>query len=43
MARAHAFCQVLHEAGISCTIRARKGIEIEAGCGQLATEDDSEA
>lgn len=38
MARAQAFCQVLTEAGISCTIRARKGIEIEAGCGQLATE-----
>lgn len=37
--RARAFCQTLQEAGISCTVRARRGIDIEAGCGQLATEN----
>ena len=29
------FAQVLREAGISTTIRLRRGIEINAGCGQL--------
>jgi 23S rRNA (adenine2503-C2)-methyltransferase len=38
MERARDFYQALNEAGISCSIRARKGIDIEAGCGQLATE-----
>jgi 23S rRNA (adenine2503-C2)-methyltransferase len=32
-----AFKQVLEEAGIACTIRLRRGIEIQAGCGQLAS------
>lgn len=41
--RANAFCQVLQEAGISCTVRARRGIDIDAGCGQLATETSSTA
>ena len=36
--RADAFRNVLVEAGIPCTIRLRRGIDIEAGCGQLAIE-----
>ena len=35
--RAKAFCDVLNAAGIPCTIRIRRGIEIQAGCGQLAS------
>jgi 23S rRNA (adenine2503-C2)-methyltransferase len=33
-----AFKQILEHAGIPCTIRLRRGIEIQAGCGQLAGE-----
>jgi 23S rRNA (adenine2503-C2)-methyltransferase len=36
--RAAAFKQILESAGTSCTIRVRRGIDIQAGCGQLATE-----
>jgi 23S rRNA (adenine2503-C2)-methyltransferase len=36
--RAVAFCAVLEEAGIPCSIRIRRGIDIQAGCGQLAAE-----
>lgn len=32
------FQRRLEEAGISCTIRLRRGVEIDAGCGQLATK-----
>jgi 23S rRNA (adenine2503-C2)-methyltransferase len=39
--RAEAFQHVLQEAGISCTIRMRRGIDIQAGCGQLATKSSS--
>jgi 23S rRNA (adenine2503-C2)-methyltransferase len=35
--RALAFCAVLEEAGIPATVRLRRGIDIQAGCGQLAT------
>jgi 23S rRNA (adenine2503-C2)-methyltransferase len=35
--RAQAFQAILEERGIPCTIRQRKGIEIQAGCGQLAS------
>ena len=35
--RAAAFCAVLESAGIPATIRIRRGIDIQAGCGQLAT------
>lgn len=35
--RARAFCDILNAAGIPCTIRIRRGIEIQAGCGQLAS------
>jgi 23S rRNA (adenine2503-C2)-methyltransferase len=36
--RAHAFAEVLNQAGIPCTIRIRRGIDIQAGCGQLAAK-----
>ena len=34
--RANNFKRVLEAAGIPCTIRMRRGIDIQAGCGQLA-------
>lgn len=34
--RVAAFRQVLESQGISCTVRVRRGIDIHAGCGQLA-------
>jgi len=36
--RALAFQTVLEQQGIPCTIRLRRGIDIQAGCGQLAVE-----
>lgn len=36
--RAAAFKTELEKNGIPCTIRIRRGIDIQAGCGQLATE-----
>lgn len=36
--RALAFRAELDRYGIPCTIRLRRGIDIQAGCGQLATE-----
>jgi 23S rRNA (adenine2503-C2)-methyltransferase len=33
------FCDILESKGIPCTVRLRRGIEIGAGCGQLAAED----
>jgi len=36
--RAEAFKKILEDAGIPCTIRLRRGIDIQAGCGQLATQ-----
>jgi 23S rRNA (adenine2503-C2)-methyltransferase len=39
-ARAEAFCAVLSAAGIPCTVRQRRGIDIQAGCGQLAVRHD---
>jgi 23S rRNA (adenine2503-C2)-methyltransferase len=35
--RAEAFKQILDQNGIPCTIRIRRGIDIHAGCGQLAS------
>lgn len=35
--RAEAFRQALEQNGIPCTIRVRRGIDIQAGCGQLAS------
>jgi 23S rRNA (adenine2503-C2)-methyltransferase len=35
--RANAFKQILEQNGIPCTIRTRRGIDIQAGCGQLAS------
>lgn len=37
-ARAEAFQKVLTQDGIPCTIRLRRGLDIQAGCGQLAIE-----
>jgi 23S rRNA (adenine2503-C2)-methyltransferase len=34
--RADRFKETLEQAGIPCTIRIRRGIDIQAGCGQLA-------
>jgi 23S rRNA (adenine2503-C2)-methyltransferase len=34
--RAEAFKTMLEQYGIACTIRIRRGIDIQAGCGQLA-------
>lgn len=34
--RAETFRQTLEQAGVPCTLRLRRGIEIQAGCGQLA-------
>lgn len=39
--RALAFQAVLKAKGIPCTIRLRRGIEINAGCGQLASSIDA--
>jgi 23S rRNA (adenine2503-C2)-methyltransferase len=36
--RASAFKAALESHGIACTIRLRRGIDIQAGCGQLAAE-----
>ncbi len=36
--QAKAFCELLQDHHISCTIRLRRGLEIGAGCGQLAAE-----
>ena len=44
--RALNFQAILEQAGFPCTIRLRRGIEIQAGCGQLAGEtmpDDHQA
>jgi 23S rRNA (adenine2503-C2)-methyltransferase len=34
--RAETFKETLEQAGVACTIRLRRGIDIAAGCGQLA-------
>jgi 23S rRNA (adenine2503-C2)-methyltransferase len=36
--RARQFQSMLETAGIPCTIRLRRGIDIQAGCGQLAIQ-----
>ncbi|NPV77127.1 MAG: 23S rRNA (adenine(2503)-C(2))-methyltransferase RlmN [Anaerolineae bacterium] len=40
--RAQAFKDALQTAGIPCTIRIRRGIDIQAGCGQLASRFEKE-
>ena len=37
--RAQAFKAELEKRGIPCTVRIRRGIDIQAGCGQLAAQD----
>lgn len=39
--RAAAFRHVLESHGIPCTVRVRRGLDIQAGCGQLATDTDN--
>lgn len=39
--RALAFQTILEQQNIPCTIRLRRGIDIQAGCGQLAVESKS--
>jgi 23S rRNA (adenine2503-C2)-methyltransferase len=34
------FQKILTDSGIACTIRLRRGIDIQAGCGQLASESN---
>ncbi|MBE0695766.1 MAG: 23S rRNA (adenine(2503)-C(2))-methyltransferase RlmN [Anaerolineaceae bacterium] len=41
--RARAFSDILTEVGIPCTIRIRRGIDIQAGCGQLASREGKPA
>ncbi|HVN54014.1 MAG TPA: 23S rRNA (adenine(2503)-C(2))-methyltransferase RlmN [Anaerolineaceae bacterium] len=41
--RAEAFRDELVKAGIPCTIRIRRGIDIQAGCGQLANQSATES
>jgi len=36
--QAQAFCEILESHNIPCTVRLRRGIEIQAGCGQLAAD-----
>jgi 23S rRNA (adenine2503-C2)-methyltransferase len=36
--QAEKFKEILERSGIPCTIRLRRGIEIQAGCGQLASQ-----
>ena len=38
--RATIFKETLEQAGVSCTIRAHRGIDIQAGCGQLASREE---
>ena len=40
--RADAFKLVLEQNGIPCTVRIRRGIDIQAGCGQLASRQIKE-
>ena len=35
------FQHILHQAGLPCTIRLRRGMDIQAGCGQLASQSSS--
>jgi 23S rRNA (adenine2503-C2)-methyltransferase len=38
--RAEKFKEILEQAGVACTIRLRRGIEIQAGCGKLVGSGD---
>lgn len=40
--RAQVFKNTLESTGIPCTIRIRRGIDIQAGCGQLASQRQNE-
>jgi 23S rRNA (adenine2503-C2)-methyltransferase len=36
--RANSFKNILNSHGIPCTIRLRRGVDIQAGCGQLISD-----
>ena len=38
--RVEKFKEILEQAGVACTIRLRRGVEIQAGCGQLVGKWD---
>jgi len=38
--RAEKFKEILEQAGVACTIRLRRGVEIQAGCGQLVVSEN---
>lgn len=40
--RVDAFAKILSDYGIPCSVRLRRGIEINAGCGQLAQSQQTE-
>ena len=40
--RAKIFKDTLEEHGVSCSIRAHRGIDIQAGCGQLASRENQD-
>jgi len=39
--KVQAFSAALEEHGIPVTVRLRRGVEIQAGCGQLASAEKS--
>jgi 23S rRNA (adenine2503-C2)-methyltransferase len=39
--KAEKFKSILEARGVPCTIRLRRGIDIQAGCGQLASQVDT--
>ncbi len=39
--RIEAFRAILEQQGVPCTVRLRRGIDIQAGCGQLAGQETS--
>lgn len=41
--RVNEFRAILEAAGVPCTVRVRRGIDIQAGCGQLAEHAEIEA
>jgi 23S rRNA (adenine2503-C2)-methyltransferase len=38
--RMEKFKKILEQAGIMCTIRLRRGVKINAGCGQLVSSEN---
>lgn len=38
--RVRAFQRIIQQAGLPCTVRQRRGIDVAAGCGQLSSKQD---